>query len=141
MCRARSFGVGGRGGTKKRKTRGSTQSMTNAPARRLRAIRLLHTVVWALFAGSIVAIPVLAWQGRFGVAAILAALVLGEVVVLWLNRWSCPLTAVATRYTDDSSANFDIYLPEWLARYNKQIFGPLYVAGLAYAVVRYLGAA
>ena len=64
----------------------------------------------------------------------------GEVVVLWLNRWNCPLTAVAARYTDDGRANFDIYLPEWLARYNKQIFGALYVAGVAYLVAMYLRA-
>jgi len=120
---------------------GSAKNMTDAPARRLTAIRVLHTAVWAVFAGCIVAIPVLAWQGRSGVAAVLAAVVLGEVVVLWLNRWSCPLTAVAARYTDDRRANYDIYLPEWLARYNKQIFGPLYVAGVVYALARYLGAA
>jgi hypothetical protein len=107
----------------------------------LRRIKRAHTVVWAVFAGCTVLIPVLAWQGRFGAAAALAAVVLGEVVVLWLNRWSCPLTAVAARYTDDRSANFDIYLPEWLARYNKQIFGPLYILGVAYAVARYLGSA
>jgi len=109
--------------------------------RRLRAIRLLHTAVWAVFAGCIVAIPVLAWQGQFGAAGVLAALVLGEVVVLGLNRWSCPLTAVAARYTDDRRANFDIYLPVWLAKFNKQIFGPLYVAGVVYAAARYLGSA
>jgi len=55
-----------------------------------------------------------------------------------LNRWRCPLTAVAARYTDDRRANFDMYLPEWLARYNKQIFGPLYALGVAYLVMRYL---
>ena len=120
---------------------GSAKNMTDAPARRLTAIRVLHTAVWAVFAGCIVAIPVLAWQGRSGVAAVLAAVVLGEVVVLWLNRWSCPLTAVAARYTDDRRANYDIYLPEWLARYNKQIFGPLYVAGVVYALARYVGVA
>jgi hypothetical protein len=109
-------------------------------AESLRAIKLLHTAVWAVFASCILAIPVLASRGRFGAAALLAALVLGEIVVLWLNRWSCPLTAVAARYTEDRRANFDIYLPEWLAKYNKQIFGPLYVAGVAYGVVRYLGA-
>jgi hypothetical protein len=32
----------------------------------------------------------------------------------------------------------DIYLPEWLARYNKQIFGPLYAVGVAYLVAMYL---
>ena len=115
--------------------------MTNEAARRLRAVRLLHTAVWAVFAGCVVAIPVLAWQGRFRAAAVLAGIVLGEVAVLWLNRWRCPLTAVAARYTDDRRANFDIYLPEWLARYNKQIFGPLYTAGVAYVLARYLGAA
>jgi hypothetical protein len=61
--------------------------------------------------------------------------------VLGLNRWSCPLTAVAARYTDDRRANFDIYLPVWLAKFNKQIFGPLYVAGVVYAAARYLGSA
>ena len=141
MCRARSFGVGGRGGTKKRKTRGQHAEHDERSRASIEGDPLLHTVVWAVFAGSIVAIPVLAWQGRFGVAAILAALVLGEVAVLWLNGWSCPLTAVAARYTDNRSPNFDIYLPEWLARYNKQIFGPMYVAGVAYTVVRYLGLA
>ena len=82
----------------------------------------------------------LAWRGRFGAAAVLALLVLGEVVVLWLNQWSCPFTAIAARYTDDRRANFDIYLPEWLARYNKQIFGPLYVVGVVYLAVTYWGA-
>jgi len=114
--------------------------VTNVAARRLRTVRLLHTAVWAVFAGCIVAIPVLAWQRRFGAAAVLAGIVLGEVVVLWLNRWRCPLTAVAARYTDDRRANFDIYLPEWLARYNQQIFGPLYVVGVVYLVAMYLRA-
>jgi hypothetical protein len=114
--------------------------MTNLAARRLRTVKLLHTAVWAVFAGCIVAIPVLASQGRFGAAAVLAGIVLGEVVVLWLNRWRCPLTAVAARYTDDRRANFDIYLPEWLARYNQRIFGALYVIGVASLAAMYLQA-
>ncbi len=109
--------------------------------RRLRAIKLLHTFVWAGFAGCTVAIPVLTLQERFRLAAILALIVLGEVVVLAVNRWRCPLTPIAARYTEDRRANFDIYLPEWLARYNKEIFGPLYLAGVALLVVRWVGAA
>jgi hypothetical protein len=109
--------------------------------RRLKAIKVLHTVVWAGFAGCIVAIPVLTLQARFSLAAILALIVLGEVVVLAINRWRCPLTPIAARYTEDRRANFDIYLPEWLARYNKEIFGPLYFAGVVLLVVRWLGAA
>lgn len=106
---------------------------------RLRLIKLVHTVVWAVFAGCIFAIPVLTAQGRFRGAAVLAAIVLAEVIVLAVNRWRCPLTSIAGRYTDDRRANFDIYLPEWLARYNKEIFGTLYVAGVAYLLVRWVG--
>jgi hypothetical protein len=107
---------------------------------RLRTIKLVHTIVWAGFAGCIAAIPVLTLQGRFRLAAILALIVLGEVIVLAVNRWRCPLTPIAARYTEDRRANFDIYLPEWLARYNKEVFGPLYLAGVALLVVRCVGA-
>jgi hypothetical protein len=47
----------------------------------------------------------------------------------------CPLTPLAARYTDDRSDNFDIYLPLWLARYNKQIFGPLFLVATLFAIL------
>ena len=92
-------------------------------AARLRSIRVAHTIAWAFFAGCIVGIPVAAWRGDFGLAALLTAFVGVELVILAANRCRCPLTAVAARYTEDRRPNFDIYLPEWLARYNKEIFG------------------
>lgn len=100
----------------------------------LRAVKTLHTAVWAWFAGCIVAIPIAAWRGQPRAAARLAVIVLGEVGVLAVNRGHCPLTAMAARYTDDRSDTFDIYLPRPVARYNKLLFGTLYVAGVAYAV-------
>jgi hypothetical protein len=105
----------------------------------LRLIKTVHTLAWAIFAGSVVAIPILAWQGRWTATAIAIGLVTGECLVLAFNRMRCPLTDVAARYTDDRRANFDIYLPEWLARYNKQIFGTLFVAGLVVAGFRRMG--
>lgn len=105
----------------------------------LRTIKLLHTVVWALFAGCIVSIPLAVWRNNLRVATTLAAIVLVEVAVLALNRWKCPLTAVAARYTDERRANFDIYLPEWLARYNKEIFGSLFAGGLLLIAARWRG--
>ncbi len=116
-------------------------SMTDAGHRNLVAIRLVHTIVWAIFAGCIVAMPVMSWLGNHHAAAWLAAIVAGEVIVLFFNRMRCPLTAVAARYTDDRRDNFDIYLPLWLARYNKHVFGTLYAAGLLFALVRWLRAA
>jgi hypothetical protein len=103
------------------------------------AIKVVHTIAWAIFAGCILAIPLASWQGRHWLAAWLIAIVAGEVLVLVVNKMRCPLTAVAARYTDDRRDNFDIYLPEWLARYNKQIFGTLYLAGIVFAVARWGG--
>ena len=106
-----------------------------AARRKLIAIKVLHTVVWAMFVGCILAVPTAAHVGRFGVAAACAAAVLVEVVILLLNRWRCPLTDLAARYTDERRDNFDIYLPAWVARYNKQIFGGLFVLGSVYAAL------
>lgn len=105
----------------------------------LRAVKIVHTLVWALFAGCIVALPIVAWRGRFSEAVILIAVVMFEVLVLVVNRFRCPLTGVAARYTDDRRDNFDIYLPLWVARYNKQIFGTLFAAGLLYTWLKWQG--
>jgi hypothetical protein len=112
---------------------------TESSVRSLRTIKLVHTVVWAFFAASIVAIPVSAWVGRYRQAAIFIGIVFVEVVVLVINRWRCPLTGVAARYTENRRDNFDIYLPEWLARYNKHVFGTLYVLGILFTVARWAG--
>jgi hypothetical protein len=108
------------------------------PELALRRIKLLHTAVWALFAGSIVLIPVAAGLQQWRLAFILIGLVSLECSVLALNRMMCPLTGVAACYTDDRQANFDIYLPLWLARYNKHIFGPLFVGGVVMTIVLWL---
>lgn len=107
-------------------------------ASKLRVIRWIHTVVWAFFVGVILAMPFAAWQRRFGLFLWLVAIVMVEVAVLALNRMRCPLTAVAARYTDDRRDNFDIYLPLVIARYNKQIFGSLFLAGVVLGVGRWL---
>jgi hypothetical protein len=104
----------------------------------LRAIKAIHTLIWAFFGSCIVAIPILAWLGRFGGMIVLAVLVSIEIVVLIMTQWRCPLTNMAANYTDDRSDNFDIYLPVWLARHNKSIFGWLFAAGLAFALAAWL---
>lgn len=105
----------------------------------LRAVKVVHTVAWATFAGCILAIPVFAWRGGLEVAAVLIAIVSAEVIVLVVNGMRCPLTGIAARYTDDRRDNFDIYLPPWLAKYNKIIFGTLFTAGVLLTVARWRG--
>jgi hypothetical protein len=106
-----------------------TQIPPESRAHRLRQIKLLHTAIWAIMAMSIVAVPWAAWFAQFRLALGLTLLVLGECLVLAVNGGRCPLTDVAARYTDKREDNFDIYLPMWLARHNKSIFGFLFVAG------------
>jgi hypothetical protein len=103
----------------------------------LRRVKLLHTAIWFLFASAILAIPVLALTDHLGPALVLIAFVMVECAVLVLNRMRCPLTSVAARYTDDRRENFDIYLPLWLAKWNKVVFGSLFVVGIAITVVRW----
>lgn len=102
-------------------------------------MKAVHTLIWAFFAGCILAIPVYAWFGEIRSAGILSAIVLAEVLIILVNRWRCPLTDVAARYTDERRDNFDIYLPLWLARHNKTIFGTLYAAGLLFTLARWRG--
>lgn len=99
---------------------------------------MIHTAVWAVFAGSIVLIPVAAWLQWWRLAYMLIGLVALECLVLVLNGMKCPLTSVAARYTDSRQDNFDIYLPLWLARYNKHIFGALYLGGVVITVLLWL---
>jgi hypothetical protein len=44
------------------------------------------------------------------------------------------LTDLASRYTEERTANFDIYLPLWLARRNQAIFGTLFAVGVSFVL-------
>jgi len=108
------------------------------PAQVLIAIKILHTAIWAVLAGCIVALPVLGVMHWFRRAAIVSGIVLVECTVIAVNRGRCPLTDWAARFTADRTANFDIYLPVWLAEYNKVVFGSLFVIGELFIVACWL---
>lgn len=104
----------------------------------LRAVKLLHTAVWAFFAGCIIGIPLASLRGEHVWAGVLGMVVLAECGVLAFNGGRCPLTDLAARYTSRREDNFDIYLPRWLARHNKMLFGALYLGSLVFAVWRWM---
>jgi hypothetical protein len=56
-------------------------------------------------------------------------LVLLEGGVLAVHGGRCPLSDLASRFTDSHADNFDIYLPNCLAEYNKAIFEAVFIAG------------
>ena len=90
-------------------------------------IKLLHTLVWAVLAASIVALPFVALRRRFDIALLITIIIVIEGGILLMNHWRCPLTDLAARYTENRQDSFDIYLPPWLARNNKTIFTTLFL--------------
>jgi hypothetical protein len=107
--------------------------------RSLIAIKLLHTAVWLFFVGCILLIPIAAAFRKLIWVEVLTGFMFLECGVLAVNRGRCPLTDVASRYTDNRAPNFDIYLPEWLARNNKAVFGTLFIADLFFLTWRFAG--
>ena len=105
---------------------------------KLVTIKLLRTAVWVFFVGCILAIPAAGAKGELRRAATFSAAVLIECAILACNRGRCPLTDLASRYTDERRDNFDIYLPLWLARNNKAIFGTLFVLSDLYVLARWV---
>jgi hypothetical protein len=101
-------------------------------------VKIVHTIVWVFFVACILAVPVTAGVQRFKLSAVFAGLVLVECLVLAVNRCRCPLTDLAVRYAPEDSPNFDIYLPRLVAKYNKQIFGTIFVLGGLFALAEWL---
>lgn len=106
------------------------------PRTMLSAVKALHTAVWAFFVLAIAAIWVFAFRADFVSAAWAIAVVMIEVAILGLNHGQCPLGRIVERYTDNRAANFDIYLPAWLAARTKPIFGPLFALGVLFTITR-----
>lgn len=99
---------------------------------KLRQVKLLHTAVWAVMVAAIFQIIYSGWSGNISTLTYTAfGLMVFEGLALWYGNGACPLTPVARQYSDSQKANFDIYLPEWLARWNKEIFGTLLLVGVA----------
>ena len=97
------------------------------------AIKIVHTIVWALFAGAILMLPWFILRQRWRWVVTLTSLVLLECAVLAINGMRCPLTDLAARYTTNRADNFDIYLPVLLAHYNQRIFGSLFATEMMWA--------
>jgi hypothetical protein len=102
-------------------------------------IKLAHTLIWVIFVAIIFyilysgvtdSVTVYTWIG--------IGLIIGEGLVLLLFKLACPLTVVARNYSDSQKDNFDIYLPNWLAKHNKVIFTSIFILGLIMVLVRVL---
>ena len=91
-------------------------------------IKSLHTLVWLFFNVVLIYLYYCVITDQVGIYFWLriGAYAL-EFVVLLAYRWNCPLTFWARRYSDSDKDNFDIYLPNWLAKHTKTIYTTLII--------------
>jgi len=103
---------------------------------KLLAVKIVHTLIWIfynivifylLYAVIVNKIDYWVW--------LCVGMVLLEGIVLLLFNWFCPLTVVARKYSDSTKSNFDIFLPNWLAKNNKLIYTSLF--GIAIIILIY----
>jgi hypothetical protein len=59
-----------------------------------------------------------------------------EGIILLLFKMRCPLTVMARKYSDSTRDNFDIFLPNWLAKNTKRIYTGLLVVVVIILVCR-----
>ena len=104
---------------------------------KLLAIKLVHSLIWAFF---VVVIFYVLYSGIYDKVTtytwIGIGLVILEGLVLLVFKMFCPLTLVARKYSDSEKDNFDIFLPNWLAKHNKLIFTTIYVLALILVLIR-----
>jgi hypothetical protein len=63
-------------------------------------------------------------------------LILLEGIILVGFKRICPVTIIARKYSDSTKDNFDIYLPNWLARHNKLIYTSIVIVAVVILIYR-----
>lgn len=100
-------------------------------------VKIIHSVIWLffnvvifylLYAVIVNKIDKWIWIGL--------SFILLEGIVLILFKMTCPLTLIASKYSDSSKDNFDIFLPNWLAKHNKFIYSLIVVIVIIILVYR-----
>jgi hypothetical protein len=101
------------------------------PQTKLVWIKLLHTAIWLFFnlvifylLYAVVTSKIDKWVW------ICIALIAVEGMTLLVFKNVCPVTIAARKYSDSTKDNFDIYLPNWLAKHNKLIYSLIVLAAL-----------
>jgi hypothetical protein len=102
-------------------------------------VKAIHTIVWVFF-------NIVIFYLLYAVIAdkidkwiwICIGLIAFEGLILLLFKKMCPITLVARKYSDSTKDNFDIYLPNWLARHNKLIYSMIVLIALVILAIRLL---
>ncbi|MCZ2459273.1 MAG: hypothetical protein LC128_06570 [Chitinophagales bacterium] len=106
---------------------------------KLRMIKIAHSVIWVFFNVVIFYMLYAALANKIDKWLWIGyGLIFLEGLVLLIFRLYCPLTVWARKYSDSTKENFDIYLPVWLAKYNKLIYTSIVGIITAIVIIRLL---
>lgn len=87
-------------------------------------LKLIHTIIWVFYVFVFIYILYAAIFNKIDLYLYIAiGLEIIEVTILIIFRGKCPLTILGYKYIDNPELGFDIFLPQWLAKYNKLIYG------------------
>lgn len=94
---------------------------------RLFLVKGVHTLIWIFYNVVIFYLLYAVISNKIDVWVwICLGLVVAEGIVLLAFKWYCPLTLVARKYSDSTKDNFDIFLPNWLAKHTKTIYTSIF---------------
>ncbi|HCY82228.1 MAG TPA: hypothetical protein DHV22_11835 [Xanthomarina gelatinilytica] len=103
----------------------------------LRLIKIIHTIIWLFYNVVIFYLLYAVINNKIDIWVwVCIGLVILEGLILLIFKLFCPITIIARKYSDSRKANFDIYLPNWLAKYNKQIYISLFMLAIIILVFR-----
>jgi len=108
-------------------------------AGKLNIIKLVHTIIWVFFNGVIFYLYYAIIKNKIDIWVwICIGLVLLEGIILLIFKRFCPITIIARKYSDSTKDNFDIFLPNWLAKYTKLIYTLLFTIAFIILLIRLL---
>ncbi|MCR9182279.1 MAG: hypothetical protein NXH73_05080 [Flavobacteriaceae bacterium] len=106
---------------------------------KLTLIKILHTLIWVFFNMVIFYLLYAVLVNKIDLWVwICLGLIVLEGLILLIFKAVCPITLVARKYSDSQKHNFDIYLPNRLAKYNKHIYTTIVLIAVVILIYRLL---
>ena len=106
-------------------------------SKKLFSIKLAHTIVWLFY---VFIISYVLYSGIYNKLDIYTWIAIGLVIVegiiLIVFKGKCPITILGYKYTNNLETGFDIFLPKWLAKNNKAIFGTIFITAVLIIIYR-----
>ncbi|MBL8016495.1 MAG: hypothetical protein JNK43_04430 [Ignavibacteria bacterium] len=109
----------------------------NSASRKLVWVKLLHTAIWVFFNVVIFYLLYAVIADKIDTRVWICLALIGiETLILLMFKRVCPVTMLAKRYSDSNRANFDIYLPHWLAKHNQLIYSIIVLIAILILIYR-----